>query len=233
MMQKQAKLPSIQVMIATLNEEPGIGPTIAELIDKIGNQHILIIDGNSYDETVNIAKKSGAEVLYQKGKGKGGAIFQGTKHLGLTSEYIVIIDADFTYPAKYIPLMVDILNNKPEVGMVCGNRFNNMLDKKILCGPFYIGNKLLSLLHNFVSGMILHDPLTGLRVIRSGILTGWTLHSEGFDVEVELNYLVKRKGFSIIEIPIQYRSRIGEKKLRIKDGLVILTRILKELLISK
>ena len=232
-MQKQAKLHSIQVMIATLNEEPGIGPTIAELIEKIGNQHILIIDGNSYDETVNIAKNSGAEVLYQKGKGKGGAIFQGTKHLGLTSEYIVIIDADFTYPAKYIPLMVNILNNKPEVGMVCGNRFNNMLDKKILRGPFYIGNKLLSLLHNFVSGMILHDPLTGLRVIRSEILRGWKLHSEGFDVEVELNYLVKRKGFSIVEIPIQYRSRIGEKKLRIKDGLVILTRILKELLISK
>ena len=65
-------------MIAALNEEPGIGPTIAELIDKLGNQRILLIDGNSYDKTVEVAKNSGAEILYQNGKGKGGAIFPRT-----------------------------------------------------------------------------------------------------------------------------------------------------------
>ena len=233
LIQKHFKLNSIQVMIAALNEEPGIGPTIAELIDKLGNQRILLIDGNSYDKTVEVAKNSGAEILYQNGKGKGSAIFQGLKHVGFQTEYIVLIDADYTYPAKYIPLMVDILNKKSEVGMVCGNRFNPLVDKRVFRGPFYFGNKFLSLAHNFVNGIVLHDPLTGLRVIRAELLKGWMLNSEGFDIEVELNYLVKRKGFSIFEIPIEYRPRIGEKKLKIKDGLVILKRIFKEIIISE
>ena len=106
-----------------------------------------------------------------------------------------------------------------------------MLDKGLLRGLFYYGNKLLALAHNFINGVILIDPLTGLRVIRAEILRDWNLYSKGFDVEVELNNIVHRKGFLIGEIPIKYRSRIGVKKLKIKDGLFILKRILREPLI--
>jgi len=231
--QEHQEIDSIQIIIAALNEEPGIGPTINELTEKLGNQRILLIDGNSYDKTVEIAKNSGAEILYQKGQGKGDAIFEGLKYSGINSKYIVLIDADFTYPAKYIPFMVDILDRKPKVGMVCGNRFNSMLDRRILRGPFYLGNKILSLTHNFINGVVLSDPLTGLRVIRANLLKDWRLRAQGFDIEVELNNLIKRKGFYIVEIPIQYRNRIGKKKLKIKDGLVILKRIIKETLIRK
>lgn len=231
--QKYPNQKSIQVIIAALNEEEGIGPTITELVEKLGNQRILLIDGNSQDKTVEVAKLSGAEILYQIGNGKGEALFQGLKHVGFRSKYVVIIDADFTYPAKFIPFMINILENNPHIGMVCGNRFNPMLDKGLLRGLFYYGNKLLALVHNFINGVILIDPLTGLRVIRAEILRDWILYSKGFDVEVELNIIVHRKGFLIGEIPIKYRSRIGVKKLKIKDGLFILKRILREPLISK
>ena len=217
-------------MIAGLNEELGIGRTITELFENIGDQQILLIDGNSYDRTVEIAKDSGVEILYQKGKGKGDALFQGFKHIGFSADYFVIIDADFTYPARYIPAMANILNKDPSVGMVCGNRFNDNLDKKTLRGPFYYGNKFLSLAHSFLNGINLHDPLTGLRVIRAEILRDWSIKSKGFDIEIELNHLVKRKGYSTIEIPIKYRPRLGEKKLKYKDGATILKRILKETL---
>jgi dolichol-phosphate mannosyltransferase len=223
----------LQILIAALNEELGIGPTINDLNDKLGNQHILLIDGNSRDKTVQIAKNSGAEILYQKGKGKGPALFQGLKRIKFRTEYIILIDADYTYPAKHIPMMIDILNKNPRIGMVCGNRFNKNLDKKNLQGPIYLGNKLLSLAHNFLNGIDLHDPLTGLRVIRSELLKNWTLNAKGFDIEVELNQLVKRKGYTIVEIPIKYRHRIGEKKLKITDGAIILKRIIKESLSSK
>lgn len=233
MEQKNIQNCSFQILIPTLNEESGIGPTIIELIEKLGNQHILIIDGNSCDKTVEVAKRSGAEILYQKGKGKGYAFFQGVKHAGFYAPYIVLIDADYTYPAKYIPLMIDILKKNPKVGMVCGNRLDNNQNRKILYGPFYFGNKFLSIAHNFFNGIELHDPLTGLRVIRASLLRGWSLNSKGFDIEVELNYIVKKKGFSIVEIPINYRRRLGEKKLKILDGIIILKRIIKEILISK
>lgn len=233
MQQENSQYGSVQVLIAALNEEPGIALTINELFANLGNQRILLIDGNSCDKTVEVAKNSGAEILHQKGVGKGNALFQGLKHTGFYANFIVLIDADHTYPAKYIPVMVNILNKNPQVGMVCGNRFNSNLDRKTLRGPFYFGNKLLSIAHNILNGIDLHDPLTGLRVIRTEILRDWTIKSKGFDIEVELNHLVKTKGFSTVEIPIKYRPRLGEKKLKIKDGAVILKRIFKEILISK
>jgi dolichol-phosphate mannosyltransferase len=74
----------------------------------------------------------------------------------------------------------------------------------------------------------LADPLTGLRVVRAGILRSWKVKSKGFDVEVELNHHVEREGFGIVEVPIQYRERLGEKKLGVKNGAEILKRIILE-----
>ena len=72
------------------------------------------------------------------------------------------------------------------------------------------------------------DPLTGLRVVRKEIVSTWNPKSKGFDIEVELNHLVGSMGYRITEIPIQYRTRLGEKKLSPKHGFTIFKRILTE-----
>jgi hypothetical protein len=59
-------------------------------------------------------------------------------------------------------------------------------------------------------------------------LDGWKPNSKGFDVEAEMNYLVRRKGYQIVEIPIEYKLRLGEKKLKLRHGFVILKRIMAE-----
>ena len=82
-------------------------------------------------------------------------------------EYVVITDADFTYPAEYVPEMVQILENNPQVGMVCGNRFSKKNRWKRFQGRFTFGNKLLAFAHSFLNGIDLQDPLTALRVIRA------------------------------------------------------------------
>jgi dolichol-phosphate mannosyltransferase len=79
-----------------------------------------------------------------------------------------------------------------------------------------------------LNGVSLADPLTGLRVVRAGILRNWVVQSKGFDVEVELNHHVERAGFGIVEIPINYRERLGQKKLGIKNGAEIFKRIMLE-----
>jgi len=79
-----------------------------------------------------------------------------------------------------------------------------------------------------LNGVQLDDPLTGLRVVRWEILRGWKPNSKGFDVEVELNHFVEKKGFTIAEIPIYYRQRLGEKKLKLRHGFSILRRIFAE-----
>ena len=116
----------------------------------------------------------------------------------------------------------------PEVGMVCGNRFSKQPEGKAFQGRFTLGNKLLALSHNFLNGVDLQDPLTGLRVIRADILRKWIIKSKGFAVEVKLNNQVGKQGFQTIEIPIRYRKRLGEKKLKMKHCLTILKRILFE-----
>jgi dolichol-phosphate mannosyltransferase len=78
------------------------------------------------------------------------------------------------------------------------------------------------------NGVTLRDPLTGLRVIRWELVRNWQPKSSGFDIEVELNHHIERQGYSIAEIEISYRERIGEKKLKLKDGITILKRILAE-----
>ena len=219
---------SVQVVIAALNEAPGIGLTITELKDILGDVSILVVDGKSTDQTAEIARNLGAEVVYQDGDGKGDALAKALEHANLNVDYIVLTDADYTYPAKYVPAMMRMLEENPLVGMVCGNRLNGRVDKEALHSVFHLGNKLLALVHNMLNGVQLQDPLTGLRVIRAEVLRGWLVQSKSFDIEVELNHLVERRGFTIRELPISYRARLGEKKLKVSHGVIILKRILVE-----
>ena len=186
-----------------------------------------MVDGRSTDSTADVARSLSASVVYQKGLGKGDAIATAIEHLKDEKlEYLVIIDADFTYPVVYFDEMIEILQKHPEVGMVCGNRFKVKLEFGDLSNKFRFGNKILSIVHSVLNGVHMNDPLTGLRVVRWSLLRGWIPKSKGFDIEVELNHLVGRRGFRIVELPIDYRVRIGKKKLGIRHGFVILKRII-------
>jgi len=226
--EKNGSPPSVLVIIAALNEEEGIGPSLAELREVLEDPRYLVVDGNSMDRTVEIAKKMEAEVLFQVGSGKGQAISQAIRHIDFDVKYVVFIDADFTYPAGYLPEMIRILEENPEVGMVTGNRFNHMLTPAAMRNPFYVGNRLPAIGQRILNGVDLNDPLTGLRVVRWGILKGWRPRSKGFDVEAELNHHVERLGYQIVEVSIPYRARLGEKKLKLRHGFSILKRIIAE-----
>jgi dolichol-phosphate mannosyltransferase len=221
---------SVQLVIAALNEEEGIGLTIAEMKDYLGDLSTLVVDGKSKDKTAQLAKNMGAKVISQDGKGKGDAFSKALKNLDLDAKYIILTDADYTYPAEYVPDMIKILDENPKVGMVCGNRFNGHVDKKALYRIFHTGNKMLAFAHKMLNDVELKDPLTGLRVIRVEALRDWKVKSKGFDIEVELNNYVQKQGYTIHEILIDYRARVGEKKLKARHGFAILNRILKDAL---
>jgi len=219
---------SVLAIIAALNEEEGIGLTIQELRQYLDNPCVLVVDGRSIDRTVEIAKNLNAEIISQDGKGKGDALACAIREVNFDLDYVVLTDADYTYPAEFVPKMIRILDENPKVGMVCGNRFNSHMNMNAMRNMFYFGNRLLAFTHNMLNGVALRDPLTGLRVIRWRILTDWVPRSKGFDIEVELNHHVERQGYSIREIDIPYRPRLGEKKLKLRHGATIIGRILLE-----
>ena len=224
--------PSVVVVIAALNEQEGIGPTLAELREILNDQAYLVVDGKSIDRTVEVAKELGAEILVQKGCGKGNAIAEALENIDFDPKYIVFTDADFTYPARYVLNMLQILDENPRVGMVTGNRFNHSLTSIAMKKPFHAGNRLVAVAQRILNGVDLDDPLTGLRVVRWEILKHWNPKSSGFDIEAELNHRVERAGYQTVEVPVHYRARLGEKKLKLRHGLTIFRRIVSESLQS-
>lgn len=230
-------LVSLTFVIAALNEEAGIGYTLSEIKHVLDDPFFLVVDGNSSDGTAKVAKDHAAEVMIQDGvKGKGAAISQGLEYLGklgVDTDYIVFIDADYTYPAEYVPSMVEILEKNKSVGMVLGDRFEKGFSlRNAVSDKFYFGNRFLALMQYLLNGVKLNDPLSGLRVVRWNIIEGWKPRSKGFDIEAELNNYVKKMGCRTVEIPIQYRPRLGDKKLKIKHGFTIFKRIMSQSVFS-
>lgn len=212
--------------MVALNEEHGIGPTIKDLKQFLVDSAFLLVDGRSVDRTVKIANRFGVTILSQTGSGKGNAIAQGIRSTDFSGENVVLIDADFTYPAEFIPQMVKILDENSKVGMVCGKRFNEKFILKGMNRILFMGNRFLSFFHKLLNGVQLTDPLTGLRVVRWDLLRNWSPKSSGFDIEVELNHFIAKQGYEIVELPISLRPRLGKKKLNVFDGLTIFKRII-------
>jgi dolichol-phosphate mannosyltransferase len=218
----------IAVVVAAYNEEEGIAPTICELKAVLNKPQLVVVDGKSTDRTLELAKDLGAEVFIQNGKGKGNAIFHGLNQINRSSTYIVFTDADFTYPAKHIKEMINILDCNPDVGMVLGDRFDKNYELESDRNQFYIGNRILGFTQRLFNGINLNDPYTGLRIVRSELVKHWNPKSQGFDIEAELNQHITRLGYKILELPIKYRKRLGKKKLGFRHGLKILRRIIIE-----
>ena len=208
----------LAVVVAAYNEEEGIAPTICELKEVLNELYLVVVDGKSSDRTVELAKDLGAEVLIQRGKGKGDAISEGLNHLNGDTAYMVFTDADYTYPAKHLKEMINVLDINPKVGMVLGDRFSRIYESESDRNQFYIGNRILAFVERVMTGVKLNDPFTGLRIIRFNLLKGWKPKSLGFDIEAELNRHVKRSGYKIMEVPIKYRKRLGKKKLGFRHG---------------
>ncbi|GAF95362.1 unnamed protein product, partial [marine sediment metagenome] len=157
---------SLAVVVAAYNEEEGIVPTLCELKEVLNQPSLLVVDGNSSDRTLELAKDLGAEIVIQRGKGKGSAISQGLDQLNGDTSYVVLTDADYTYPAKHIKEMICVLDSNPEVGMVLGDRFSKKYKKESDRNQFYVGNRILSFAQRVLNGIKLSDPYTGLRLIR-------------------------------------------------------------------
>jgi glycosyltransferase involved in cell wall biosynthesis len=92
MMKKLENNHKTTVLICTLNEEknlPHVLPRIPQWVDEV-----LLIDGHSTDQTVEVAKKlrQDIRVLYQPGKGKGDALKYGIQHA--SGDIIITLDAD-------------------------------------------------------------------------------------------------------------------------------------------
>ncbi|AFZ70686.1 glycosyl transferase [Caldisphaera lagunensis DSM 15908] len=205
---------NLNVIIPTLNEEDGIGLTIDEITQYVNKENIIVVDGNSKDNTKNEVEKRGVKFFIQKGKGKAEAIKEALNHVN--KEIVLIIDGDYTYPAKYIKEMHSILMNDEEVDEVIGVR--NRKNQSIV---YRFGNWFLTNFFSLLFGVHLNDVLSGMYMIRKRALEGALFEMRGFSVESEIAAHISSTGNKIAQVNIDYRERKGKKKLGIRHGIKI------------
>jgi dolichol-phosphate mannosyltransferase len=230
---KEPKKVKIAVVIPTLNEEKAIVETINAVPNPLVNQ-IMVVDGHSSDRTIDLVKQChkpacGINFMYQKGKGKGMAFQSFLDSFDLDSQdAYVMLDADCTYdPQEIRKMVVPIMNGEADV--VMGWRFDGFIDKKAMSPINSFGNKILT----FVARLLywkwnLKDLCTGYWVFSKDFLKKAKITAKGFDLEANLFAQAVKKNFRIKGVQVHYGERVGEKKLKMRDGIKIFWKLITE-----
>lgn len=215
--------PRVSIILPALSEEATIGNVIDEIPRQALAQNgydvsILVVDGNSPDRTREIAEEKGAQVIIEPRKGKGRAMQ--TAFQAVDADFVFMLDADYTYPATYIPEMLDLLRDGSKV--VIGSRLKGKIEKGAMSRLNIIGNHLLTLMANILHQGKTSDLCTGFWGLRREVLKDLKLSADGFDFEANLFIQISRRGHSIAHVPITYRRRPTKQKLNsLKDGFKI------------
>jgi glycosyltransferase involved in cell wall biosynthesis len=190
----------VAVILPTLNEEKSIGYILSELRNVLDNPHLLIIDGNSDDETVKIAEKEGAHVMLQAGKGKGCAVCQALKKMDSVANYVVMIDADGSMNPKEIPLYVNALKEGADI--VKGSRFLSSGYSEDMSLIRRIGNFILLSIVNLLFSTNYTDLCYGFIAFRKEAVNKLLplLNSKRFEIETEICIKAKVLGLKIVEV---------------------------------
>jgi glycosyltransferase involved in cell wall biosynthesis len=213
---------TVAVVIPTLNEGRSIGTVIdgvpvADLLKNGLKTAVYVIDGQSTDNTREIAVEKGAQVILADGKGKGSAIQLAFK--SITADYAIMVDGDDTYPIEMATEMTRLLQTHD---VVIGSRFKGTIEPGAMTRLNVAGNKLLSLLARTLFGTDISDVCTGFWGYRSDAVRRLDLAARGFEIEVDMFAECVRNGLRIAEIPITYRARAGQPKLSsLSDGIKI------------
>ena len=211
----------VTIVVPSLNEEQGIGVVIKQ-IRAAGFSNIVVLDGGSTDGTVEAARSLDVMVVLQHGQGKAAAV--DTALSLVRTKYVGFIDADGTYDPSDFEKM---LAYAEMADMVIGSRFlHDKKDKPFVAGHGFI-NRLFNRAFNLIYDSSLTDILSGIRICKSSFLKEINLRSKGFGIEAELSAQILSEGGKVVEVPASFRDRIGQAKLRYRDGYHILVTILR------
>lgn len=216
----------VTVLLPAFNEAVALPVVLADVLAMaaahaaLAQFDVLVVDDGSSDDTAPVAQGFPCRLIQHPiNLGKGAAIRTGIKHA--LGDYIVVMDADATYPADMIPEMVRRLAACDVV------RCNRPADTAHM--PFLnrLGNWVFDTLLRTVHGLEGSDHLSGLYGLRRDVAQRLRLESEGFDIEAEIGIKARLRGLRVDTFPIPYHPRLGEKKLNPwRDGFLILGRIL-------
>ena len=221
----------LSIVLPVFNESS----TFPELIDKLVakqinglDKEIIIVESNSSDSSRQLVMAykdhPGIKIILQdKARGKGNAVREGFEHA--TGDILLIQDADLEYDLNdYEALLEPVTTFKRPfvLGSRHGGRWKmrHFNDQEHLSTYFNFGHRLFTALINVLYRQRLKDPFTMFKVFRRDCLYNLKFECNRFDFDFELVIKLIRKGYTPVEIPVNYNSRSfkeGKKVNMIRD----------------
>ena len=204
---------TVSVVLPAFNEEGYIRPAVEDFL--IGGivDEVIVVDNNSSDRTTEEASLTRARVVHESQQGYGHALRRGLREA--TSDIVIMAEPDGTFLGRDV---LKLLAYADDFDMVCGTRTTRELvwDQANMGWFLRMGNwtvaKLLQMLYG---GPSLSDCGCTLRLMHRAALDRirGELTVGGSHFLPEMVILALKKGLKVIEVPVNYRGRVGESKI--------------------
>ena len=205
--------PDIRVIIPAFNEQNAVGMVIDE-IPKDWVSEIIVVDNGSSDDTFEQAQSRGATTLKEPNRGYGNACLKGMAHIASSHtkpDIVVFLDGDHSdYPEQLVDLVKPII--KDQVDLVIGSRVLGQKEKGSMTPQQVFGNWLATALIKLFYGKKYTD-LGPFRAIRYESLLTIDMKDRTYGWTVEMQLKAAKLNLRTIDIPVDYRQRIGVSKV--------------------
>lgn len=172
---------------------------------------VILVDDNSPDDTISVAKSLGIAHIIKHDRNKGYGGNQKTcynKALELGADIVVMLHPDYQYTPKLIQSMCYLIANDV-YPVVIGSR---ILGKGALKGGMplykYVANRFLTFSQNLLMGQKLSEYHTGYRAYSGEVLRSinYNINSDDFIFDNQFIAQIFNKGYEIAEItcPTKY-----------------------------
>jgi len=197
------------VIIPVYNEAESLPRVLAEIPTELVDE-VIVVDNGSSDGSAAVARQHGARVVVEPRRGYGSACLAGiTATEGF--DILVFLDGDYSdYPQDLPALHGPVARS--EADLVIGTRMIDASSRRALLPQARFGNRLATVMMRLLFGIRCSD-LGPFRVIGRAALLSLGMRDRGFGWTVEMQLRAHLRGLVVAEIPVRYRSRIGQSKI--------------------
>ncbi len=204
--------PIIDVIIPAYNEEKSISKVIAEIPGIV--RQIVVADNNSTDRTREVARAAGAKVVFEPQKGYGKACLSAMewiKNQEVQPDVVVFLDGDYSdFPEEMKDLVQPILEGRAV--LVIGSRALGRRESGSMTVPQVFGNWLATTMMKYIQGAKFTD-LGPFRAIVWKDLLALNMVDQNYGWTIEMQIKAHKAGLRYVEVPVNYRKRIGVSKV--------------------
>lgn len=204
----------VVAVVLAKNEEGTIGDAVERTARFV--HAVVVMDGHSSDRTVEIARRMGAAVYADPGRGKGSALRQSLQCI--TADVLVFVDADGSPDPADIPrLVMPVVNG--ETDLCVGSRFAGGSEELSLSVSQLIrtvGNIMMNIAINRRWHVYLTDTLNGFRAVRRQAVVDVGLREDTHTIEQEMVMKMLRHGYRVMNVPThEYARKYGRSHINI------------------